>query len=83
LRMNVNLAHILGVEAICAAQGVEFRAPLVTSPALQGVLTRLRARVATIREDRYLAPDLEVAGEMVACGALCEGLDLPRLEGGE
>lgn len=82
-RMNLNLSRILGVEAMCAAQGVEFRAPLATSAALQGVLARLRARVATIKEDRYLAPDLEAAGEMVASGALCEGLDLPELEGAE
>lgn len=81
LRMNANLARILGVEAMCAAQGVEFRAPLQTSAALQGVLARLRSRVATIHEDRYLAPDLEAAGEMVASGALCDWLDLPELEG--
>lgn len=80
-RMNANLSRILGVEAMCAAQGVEFRAPLMTSAALQGVLARLRARVATIREDRYLAPDLEAAADLVASGALCEGLDLPELEG--
>jgi histidine ammonia-lyase len=80
-RMNANLSRILGVEAMCAAQGVEFRAPLMTSDALQGVLARLRSRVATIREDRYLAPDLEAAGDMIASGALCEGLDLPELEG--
>ena len=80
-RMNANLSRILGVEAMCAAQGVEFRAPLMTSDALQGVLARLRSRVATIREDRYLAPDLEAAGDLIASGALCEGLDLPELEG--
>ncbi|TBX21184.1 histidine ammonia-lyase [Nioella sediminis] len=82
-RMNANLSRILGVEAMCAAQGVEFRAPLMTSEALQGVLARLRARVATIKEDRYLAPDLEAAGDLVASGALCDGLDLPELEGAE
>ena len=82
-RMNANLSRILGVEAMCAAQGVEFRAPLMTSQALQGVLARLRARVATIKEDRYLAPDLEAAGDLVASGALCDGLDLPELEGAE
>ncbi len=80
-RMNANLSRILGVEALCAAQGVEFRAPLQTSVVLQDVLARLRARVATIREDRYLAPDLEAAADLVASGALCDGLALPELEG--
>ena len=36
-RMNANLNTILGVEAICAAQGIEFRAPLKTSAPLQRV----------------------------------------------
>jgi len=78
-RMNRNLAVIIGVEAICAAQGVEFRAPLQTSPALQSVLAAFRAHVPTLTEDRYMAPDLEVAAAMVQSGALCTGLDLPTL----
>ena len=41
-RMVENLNVILGVEAICAAQGVEFRAPLPTSAPLQAVVARLR-----------------------------------------
>ncbi len=55
-QMNANLARILGVEVMCAAQGVEFRAPLVTSAPLARVLARLRQDVATLGEDRYLAP---------------------------
>ena len=80
-RMNRNLAGILGVEAICAAQGVEFRAPLATSPALQGVMARLRARVPALDADRLLAPDIEAASAMVADGTLAGGLPLPRLDG--
>ena len=33
-RMNRNLNTIIGVELMCAAQGIEFRAPLKTSPSL-------------------------------------------------
>lgn len=69
-RMNANLSVILGVEAICAAQGVDFRAPLRTSPRLQSVLAALRAQVPAIGVDRYLAPDLEKAAAMVRDGAL-------------
>ena len=80
-RMNANLAAILGVEAICAAQGVDFRAPLVTSAPLQSVVARLRTQVATLGDDRYLAPDLDAATRLVASGALAEAaaLPLPRL----
>ncbi|MDZ4094357.1 MAG: histidine ammonia-lyase, partial [Paracoccaceae bacterium] len=80
-RMNANLFAILGVEAICAAQGVDFRAPLKTSAPLQRVITRLRKDVATLGEDRYLAPDLEAATLLIASGALADAtaLALPVL----
>ena len=78
-RMNANLAGIVGIEAICAAQGVEFRAPLKTSPPLQEVLGRLRAEVPAVTEDRYLAPDIDRVAALVASGRLAEGLDLPVL----
>jgi histidine ammonia-lyase len=69
-RMAVNLQGILGIEALCAAQGVEFRAPLLTSPPLQAALAAIRARVPALGQDRYLAPDLELAAGMVADGTL-------------
>ncbi|MCZ0963562.1 histidine ammonia-lyase [Paracoccus sp. EF6] len=69
-RMNANLSVILGVEAICAAQGIDFRAPLRTSARLGAVVDALRARVPAIAEDRYLAPDLEAAAAMVRDGTL-------------
>lgn len=80
-RMVENLERILGVELLCAAQGVEFRGPLKTSAPLQRVLATLRERVATLREDRYLAPDLEAAAELVAQGrvAAAAGCALPEL----
>ena len=69
-RMNANLAHIVGIEAICAAAGIEARAPLATSPALAAVLARLRADIAPLGRDRYLAPDLAAAAALVAADAL-------------
>ncbi len=80
-RMNENLAVILGVEAICAAQGIEFRAPLATSAPLQGVVAALRTRVATLGDDRYMAPDLQAAAEMITSGALATAtaILLPQL----
>jgi histidine ammonia-lyase len=69
-QMNANLSRILGVEAMCAGQGLEFRAPLTTSAPLQRALARLRADVATLGDDRYLAPDLEAAARLVASGDL-------------
>ncbi|MBW4707593.1 histidine ammonia-lyase [Roseobacter sp. YSTF-M11] len=78
-RMNANLSVILGVEAICAAQGIAFRAPLKTSDTLQQIIARLRHRIAPVDQDRYLAPDLDVAARMISGGELTQGLDLPSL----
>ena len=64
-------------EAMAAAQGIEFRAPLTTSAPLQDVLARLRAKVPAIGADRLLAPDIAAAAAMVADGTLASGLDLP------
>jgi histidine ammonia-lyase len=79
--MVANLNRILGVELLCAAQGVEFRMPLVTSVPLQRVVARLRKEVATLGADRYLAPDLEAAARLVADAEIASatGLPLPDL----
>ncbi len=69
-RMNANLAHIVGIEAICAATGIEARAPLSTSAPLQAAVARLRQDVAPLGQDRYLAPDLVAAAGLVAADAL-------------
>jgi histidine ammonia-lyase len=80
-QMNENLNHILGVELLCAAQGIDFRAPLATSDTLQRVVACVRKDVATLGEDRYLAPDLEIAASMVANGDIvtAAGIDMPDL----
>ncbi|MFV2038240.1 MAG: aromatic amino acid lyase, partial [Paracoccaceae bacterium] len=68
MRMVDNLQHILGVELLCAAQGVEFRAPLKTSAPLGAVIARLRRDVKALGADRYLAPDLEAAAGLIRQG---------------
>ena len=83
LPMTANLQYILGVELLCAAAGVEFRAPLQTSAALQQVVARLRAEIPQLGADRYMAPDLEKARDLVAAGALLDGLELPELDGAD
>ncbi len=67
-RMNRNLEHILAIELLCAARGIEFRSPLATSKPLLSVITELRKQVATLEEDRYMATDIEKAAQIVADG---------------
>ncbi|WP_425409178.1 histidine ammonia-lyase [Hyphococcus sp.] len=66
--MNENLMRIIGIELLTAAQGVEFRKPLKTSPALQDVIAKLREHIPALEADRFMADDLRKAGEMVAGG---------------
>ena len=79
--MVANLERILGIEVLCAAQGIEARAPLTTSPALAATLARLRAAVPPLGEDRFLAPELEAAAALVRDGALlaASGAAFPEL----
>lgn len=82
-RMLKNVQGIVGVELLCAAQGIEFRAPLTTSEPVAACIARLRKDVATMGEDRYLAPDINSATDLIASGDLpaLSGVDMPRLEG--
>jgi histidine ammonia-lyase len=77
-RMTANLAVILGVEALCAAQGIEYRAPLLTSAPLRSALAALRAQVPPLGPDRYLAPEIETAARLVRDDTLATaaGLEL-------
>ncbi len=72
--MNDNLAHILGIEWLIAAQGVELRSPLTTSPALQAAIHTLRDKVPALGEDRLMAPDIDTATKMLRAGSLCNSV---------
>ncbi|CDZ56869.1 histidine ammonia-lyase [Neorhizobium galegae] len=83
LQMTDNLATIIGIEALTAAQGVELRKPLTTSPELQKVIAAIRSVVPSLEEDRYMANDLKAATDLVASGALAASVStdiLPVLE---
>lgn len=69
-RMNKNLNVIIGVELVCAAQGIEFRAPLKTSPTLAKMMSIIRSQIPAIKEDRYLADDITRSASLVAEGSL-------------
>jgi histidine ammonia-lyase len=65
-----NLVHILSIELLAAAQALEFRRPLKTSPALEALHTRLREDVAPYEHDRVHYPDIEAARAIVESGEL-------------
>jgi len=82
-QMVENLNKILGIELACSAQGIEFRAPLTTSAPLARVLERLRQDVETLGDDRFIAPDLERAADLVRAGVITDtaGVALPEISG--
>jgi histidine ammonia-lyase len=65
-----NVAYILGIEWLAAAQGIDFLRPLRSSAVLERAHAILRAQSPTIAVDRYLAPDIGIASTLVRTGAL-------------
>lgn len=64
--MADNLFHILGIELFCGAEGVRFRAPIETSPALKKVCASFYNLVQPLKKDRYMAGDLERAARLAS-----------------
>ncbi|HEX6705133.1 MAG TPA: histidine ammonia-lyase [Albitalea sp.] len=63
-----NTAGIVAIEWLAASQALEFHRPLVSSPALEGLLAKLRERVSFLHEDRLMAPDIAAATALVEAG---------------
>lgn len=72
--MMANTAHILGIEWLAAAQGIEFLRPLRSSKVLEAAHALLRTRCPSVAQDRYLAPDIERATELITSGQLAATL---------
>ncbi len=81
--MISNTSSILGIELLAAAQGIEFLRPLQSSPALEQAHALLRQHVPAMAQDRFLAPDIELATTLVRNGSLSRIFralaQLPRL----
>ncbi|MEM7226399.1 MAG: histidine ammonia-lyase [Pseudomonadota bacterium] len=74
LNMAENSAGIVAIELLAACQGVEYQAPLKTSPRLNGALAKVRESVLPMRQDRFLAPDIEAAKTLVQNGHLTDAV---------
>ena len=76
LRMVVaNLTRILAVELICAARGLDLRAPLRPGPGTAAALGAVRGRIEGPGPDRWLAPDLDAAEELVRSGFVLDAIE--------
>lgn len=73
-----NVAGILAIEWLSASQGIDFRAPLQTSEKLTEIKGLLRQHVTFYDKDRYFAPDIEAAKDLITNHSLMDmtALDL-------
>ena len=70
-----NTSHIVAIELLAAAQGIEFLRPLQTTETLEHVLRLLRQVSPAMMEDRSLAPDMAAVYQLVARGAISDTCD--------
>ena len=67
-----NSSHIIGIELLAAAQGIEFLRPLKSSAALEQVHALLRKTCPPMPTDHCLAPSIEAATALVSGDALAQ-----------
>jgi histidine ammonia-lyase len=71
LREAVDRAeHVLAIEALCAAQGLDFRSPLRPGAGVRHAHARIRERVTHLDADRPPSPDIAAVRELVHDGDL-------------
>jgi histidine ammonia-lyase len=70
--MTDNAAHIVAIELLAAAQGVELRRPLQSSAPLEAALARVRRHAAFLTDDRPLAGEIATLAGKVLEGELAE-----------
>lgn len=58
-RVIRNVRYVLSIELMCAAQGIDFRAPLKPGRGVARAHATIRRHVATLESDRVLSGDLE------------------------
>ena len=65
-----NVERILAIELVCAAQGREFDRKLRAGRGAEAAYRAVRRLVPPLREDRFLAPDIERVRAAVESGAI-------------
>ncbi|WP_411378018.1 histidine ammonia-lyase [Citrobacter portucalensis] len=70
--MAANTRGVIAVEWLAACQGIDLREGLTSSPLLEQARQALREQVAYYTQDRFFAPDIECATELLAQGTLLQ-----------
>ncbi len=69
-----NVRRILAVEYVCAARAIDYRSPLVASPATGALVTLLRTVVDGPGPDRHLSPELAACEDILRSTAMADAL---------
>ncbi len=70
-QITQNISDILAIELFAAAEGVAFHAPLKAGRGVEDGITKLRAEVLPLDEDRSLQKDFEKISKMILKGVFC------------
>jgi histidine ammonia-lyase len=76
--MNANTSHILAIELLAAAEGIEFHRPLKSSQPLEKAHALVRSRAPRFDHDRAFSPAIHAIQELVS-GRIFESLLPPTL----
>jgi histidine ammonia-lyase len=70
-----NSWHIIGIELMCAAQALDFRAPTKPAPATQAALEVVRKYVAHMDKDRPMYDDINTLGRVAKSGEILDAVE--------
>ena len=61
---------VVAIELLCAAQGIEYRSPLLPAPGTAAMVGLVRAHVPPLAEDRSLTDEIEAVAALIADGSV-------------
>jgi histidine ammonia-lyase len=67
-RVVQNVRHVLAIELMCAAQGLDYRAPLRAGRGAERGRALVRRIIAPLGQDRVLAPDIAALADAIERG---------------
>ncbi len=71
-RVVRNVQYILGIELMCAMQGIDYRRPLRSGAGVERAHAVVRALVAPLADDRVLSGDIAALADAIARGDFVE-----------
>jgi histidine ammonia-lyase len=65
-----NLEYIQAIELLYAAQAVDFRRPLMSTPVIEAIHAKVREHVPHVQDDRVFADDINSLHQLIINGSL-------------